>query len=723
MPAFTAEEVFSEIDNQTQDFPFLGKVAKMLAIAENTATGKYVPGMTFNSEAVSPRGARGILQVMPATSEALKAQGLLSKDYQFNPADLKGQIAEGLAALKEMHRRAQEPMDAFELAAMYNGGTKGHKLYKEGAYDKLPVETSDYFKKVAQASKDLGIPLDRLNSPFVNHQMAGVPTVVQTARSSKGAGSHNYTINDPLAQNVINTVATSMIAPGGEIDTVKNILEKQSIISKDAYNDIVAAIIGKSTATAEKAALETAVDTAAAFRRNTVINQMNLNPTETENHYMTAVNKLVALNSDMEKLKTDIDKRMEVSPFDNPFQWIINEVRLPGLVAKYNAMVGSHQQITSHLSALETIKKNAVVTAGEIKDVDLISQIQQKRADEIAADAQQLLAQAKERNAAQNAADALKLLQLSEAKLAAASRLNQINKISVAEKTAETEKEAAARQEVEDFEKFKILQNFVGIKPGNEITLEQFKRMDSKKRTMLTEVASKGVLGKDFAESILFQASMGDLRQVANAGSAERAKWVSQIIQQVGIEADKKATQLAALGKKVNIDELREAELTQLENIFKKETADLSKAHPLNPYVVDPLVAIKTPELKNNLVTQFIEKNFKGTAGITEVTPKMLFSGIAKLAADDPRQVPKVVQHIVEFYKKASLDKERTLAYTRYNLPELTEYRIKLDTLEPYKRSRIVNMFNPADVEAAIVQYLASAQSAPVFDFNLYQAP
>lgn len=103
---------------------------------ENRGFGKV------RSDAVSPAGAMGPYQVMPATWQGLVRQGKASGDPR--------NFGDATRAMKAMYDEVNKTYDGNEVAmvAHYNGGNKEGRarLAGEGDFSKLPKETRDYLK-------------------------------------------------------------------------------------------------------------------------------------------------------------------------------------------------------------------------------------------------------------------------------------------------------------------------------------------------------------------------------------------------------------------------------------------------------------------------------------------------------------------------------------------------------------------------------------------------
>lgn len=111
--------------------------------------------------AVSPAGAMGLMQIMPATWAELRAQYGLGAD----PYDPHDNILAGAAYLREMHDRYGSP----GFLAAYNAGPDRYEAYLSNRQS-LPIETRDYVAALA---------------PIVGDKKAADPAVTVATSSQK----------------------------------------------------------------------------------------------------------------------------------------------------------------------------------------------------------------------------------------------------------------------------------------------------------------------------------------------------------------------------------------------------------------------------------------------------------------------------------------------------------------------------------------------------------
>lgn len=146
LPQVAAEAVKQGID------PIL---AQSILIAENTADGTYDPNRMIKSNMISPKGATGVMQVMPTT-----LQGLIRQGYAEASTDLTtitGGIHAGVAALKELMTRLGTT-DPKLIAAGYNGSPQVAQAYaqQDPAFSQKYAETAQYIQKTDSARVSLG---------------------------------------------------------------------------------------------------------------------------------------------------------------------------------------------------------------------------------------------------------------------------------------------------------------------------------------------------------------------------------------------------------------------------------------------------------------------------------------------------------------------------------------------------------------------------------------
>lgn len=126
--------------------------------------------------AVSPKGAMGLMQIMPATWADLRARYALGDD-PFAPRD---NIMAGAAYLREMYDRYGAP----GFLAAYNSGPARYESYLSGR-QKLPRETFAYVARLAPSLDDNQI---QRGMPATPNPLAWRAAALFTSRAFGPAG-------------------------------------------------------------------------------------------------------------------------------------------------------------------------------------------------------------------------------------------------------------------------------------------------------------------------------------------------------------------------------------------------------------------------------------------------------------------------------------------------------------------------------------------------------
>lgn len=131
----------------------MAEAAKRFAIPERWIRAVMAVESTGDRTARSPKGAMGLMQVMPKTWNELRARYSLGND----PWQPRANIMAGAAYLREMHDRYGA---IAAMLAAYNAGPKRYDAHLANGRA-LPAETVDYVAKIAPMI-DGKVPVMRL---------------------------------------------------------------------------------------------------------------------------------------------------------------------------------------------------------------------------------------------------------------------------------------------------------------------------------------------------------------------------------------------------------------------------------------------------------------------------------------------------------------------------------------------------------------------------------
>lgn len=161
--------------------PFIAEAAQRFGIPSMWITAVMRVESAGYAHALSPKGAMGLMQIMPQTWSVLRARYNLGAD----PFDPRDNILAGAGYLRELFDRYGQP----GFLAAYNAGPGRWEDHLSGARS-LPNETIDYVAKLAPA---VGSDADAVRSDRTTtaHSAPALPSIF-VARS-----------NDPSIANAI----------------------------------------------------------------------------------------------------------------------------------------------------------------------------------------------------------------------------------------------------------------------------------------------------------------------------------------------------------------------------------------------------------------------------------------------------------------------------------------------------------------------------------------
>ncbi|PWI54362.1 lytic transglycosylase [Rhizobium phaseoli] len=118
---------------------YVSEAAKRFAIPDRWIRAVMRIESAGDRHAVSPKGAMGLMQIMPATWDELRARYRLGDD----PFDARDNILAGAAYLAELHDLYGSP----GFLAAYNAGPRRYERHLVSG-NPLPTETVDYLAKI-----------------------------------------------------------------------------------------------------------------------------------------------------------------------------------------------------------------------------------------------------------------------------------------------------------------------------------------------------------------------------------------------------------------------------------------------------------------------------------------------------------------------------------------------------------------------------------------------
>ena len=717
MADFSQAEIFSEIERQAPLFKVDPLMAKALLVAENTGSGSLAGRTTYRGDAVSPAGARGLMQVMPDTAAGLQKAGFLPADWKHDPADKASQVQAGLAAIKEKMSRMVDPTDPAEMASVYNGSSRTHRAFKAGNFAAVPEETKQYTDKLRRAIMELGgsAGAGRGTQGVAQAQALATPGAATPNASGTRTTSASY---DPAAQSDFLNGILQYAGPGGQVDQSLADLQKAAADRVAANNELVAAISAAGAAKGEVAGAKAAAEAGEAIKRSLILDRMNLDPSRTNDEMGRAFSAINAADDALLPRKQEIDARMAVGFFDNPLEWLVNQTRLPGMVSEYNGIVGTRQDAISRYKDLASIASTQQ-SMSAATDADSILRVGSALKQQAAASAAEDAAKASESLAGAQIRDIQTMKGLAGQKLDLQLKALQLSKsITVDGVGGSGSSDAAAEKKFQEQQFDNVKRMIVaagGTPPQNKLEL----RLASKRQLeLMGEAARTGKFGSNFSDSFEFVWDTGNREKLARDGGAGVVTWIQgtagEASKLVKVQADDAAKFKKTFdGKKALPDALN-----AMQARYEAEAAtDMRGASQFNPLRLEYRSAAAAPELKNNALAIWLRQYGPGGAEETmrEVDEGRILQKFAQSVTESKMTPATAAAQISEFYRVATAKQAQATSYPMFgiNKPSKT-YQVQFNDLG--KDLTGVDLGDPAQVETAITRKIVADRAKAVWD-------
>jgi hypothetical protein len=498
--------------------------------------------------------------------------------------------------------------------------------------------------------------------------------------------------------------AAQQIIAGGE--------QRQQLLAT-----LTAAIKEHSQAAGQEAAVDAATVAAQQARRAGILTAMNLNPDFTDNLMLSTARAIDTTDAQLRAMKPEIDERMAVGMFDNPFQWLVNQTILPGLVAKYNGVVGTQNAAINLYKSKQEIAA-AQENISDKMDADLALQKGVAIQKKIAAGATADLSKAQLEALPQTERSAMNLVALATHKAETLGSALRLTKDTETETNATSERETAKRTKEEQdkamLEDVNKVQRTIG---GNTYSsLKQFLSEPKPKQEQILNAARTGKYGDNFGQSFQLIADHGSWSKVAQTGAALQG-WTNKTIQ----EAERlKAVEIANMKNNpreyekfisdpVADNKLLQSKLNLLQHKYVDETnTDMRHASDGNPYKIQYTQIAKDESLASNPLAIYLKQYGPGGTEprISKVDEGYLLDRFGFAIANGKMPMPDAVKAVTDFYKTAV---DKTLSLTTPNIfgmpaPSKT-YAVNLADIAGL--SKPVDLGNPTEVEAALTRIVA----------------
>jgi hypothetical protein len=721
---FPVSDVMQEIEKQAAQAGVNPDWAKAIFVAENSHDG-ILRRTVVDGAARSPKGARGVMQTMETTENLLKRAGFLPAAWQYNPADLSGQVQAGIAAIREKSSRLKDPSDLYELAAMYNGGTESWQNYRAGLIDKLPAETRQYFDKLRVATSSGRSRMSPEDIKFIGGVMAPAPAAPPGGRTTTSSTTVRSTAFDPEFLTGALSAGYELVKSGGGIDTAINSINAAASARTAAEQAQLTAIQQRAQAEGALAAADSAVTASAAARRNNILRIANLQPETVGNAAEAAMQAVIAGTSELETLGSEIDKRQAVGLFDNPFQWLINQTRLPGMIGQYNAKAMEQNRKIEAAKNLQSLAATQI-TLSQGVDADLITRQGAAKAAEAAARAQEQLTQVQQAIAGNAVRDANQAVVMAGQKFKTITDMAQLTKEVRSENQGATEQQINKLAQERQLESVNKFLKMVGSTTQYDVVT--FKMLPAKTREQLLEVAGTGKMGATLYDTLMNVQNLGNSRTLAAEGDAAAVAWMQGVLGEANkiMTTELKIARDIAFrtGKPVKEEEFFKQAVDKLQAQFNAETLDMRTASELNPYKISYAALLKDPIAAKNPVGQFLSQYGPTSAEplFNKVDEKFILDKMVADVGAGKLRSGQAAAAISEFYRLGTKQQEKITRYPLMGLPgPANGYTVVIPASGFFDKPMVggtVDLTNSAAVEEYIIKNVASQRPRGLINTN-----
>lgn len=665
--------------------------------AENSGSVSGAASLSkVRTDAVSPKDARGIMQVTQVALDDVIQNGLIPEGTKLVDLTPKDQVRVG-AAYTALLRKNYSSDPAVE-DAMYNFGPKARFQM-----DRLPAETQDYLKKSGAMMAD-----SNGNDP---------PQQPTTGGRFDSSSLLSMLLGNNQQQN-------ANIASGAQDISA---VQQQAQVKRNA------AIIG------QQAAITGAADIAAktadiSFQQRMLGEQLqrafNLDPSVAGNEIETSLATAEAAKSARVSARAEFDQANSVGLLDDPLQYLLNQVRLPQLAAKNNALADAEDTALNNVrekTQLLAAAKSTLVanTADQMKSVELDSARVNSQA------AQAKLSEEEAKNLSAYAAQKLQLIGLTDkmgdntrstiGTVTSLQDREENSKLRADAKKAQSDSKALEAEEIARLDsRLKLVSDSLGM--VEPMTTKRLRTLQNKKdQDIWLTAATTGQMGEDLQKSLGFYLGSGSRQGITASGGASTYLTATKLAEAgAGYQSDVERA-AAATGKKLNSSESKAAGYKLYEDSIidsmrsPTDKTDLSAPKwdkTYNPYVApfkSFVGAVNTrPELaglKNNSMTVAVQNLLKTDVvkgdNLTAEQQQQILGSINKQVFDRQITPAKAAADISVFISAASAWNRQMNGYTLFSLPNQESYLFTADGVDSGSRRKL-DLMNPATLENAI---------------------
>lgn len=546
------------------------------------------------------------------------------------------------------------------------------------------------------------------------------------AHSASTSESIRTSTFDPAALSNLLGLGDMLMKAGGTLDSAIQSMTQLATQRKTAEQQQAEAIAGTVQAQSDAGAAKAAYLAGEAARRKQILMAANMDPDQINNQLFAAMQTINEATPQLEQLGAEIDARQSVGIFDNPLEWIVNQVRLPGMVGGYNAVVRKQNRAVEQAKELQALSAAQMPLVAGI-DADAIAKATLAETAANARQAQERLSAAQIAGNAAAVRDVAAEVQIAGAKFDYAARIAQLTKEVRTENVGVSEREIAKKEKeaIEAFELKSVNDYLKMIGSTLQYTPTTFKSIPPKEKQAYLERANTGKIAGSFAEAGAIIDERGSWQRISEGGDTTMVTWFRNTNAAALKDADaalKMAEQAARIGGKQVTEkqrmEMREEALNAYKARYESEVVDMSTASDNNPLKVQHAALATSKPMEGNAVAEYIKKNGPRSAQPTMPIVKdlALLDAFAANIVAGTATADSASTAISDYYKEGITFQRRMTKYTLFGMEQPNDYLIKVPKGGMFTR---INDKRPDGVldltnKAAVSDYLTKATAAKI---------
>ena len=656
---------------------------KIIFQGENSSFKDDIP-----TQLISPVGAQGIAQIMPATFKNLQQQGRIGADADvFDPQT-------NIRAAAEVLQDGLKRYNGNERAAVahYNGGARQGDPVARGL-EPPAEETRSYLVRLGM---DAGGGRGFVNPPTTEELLSAV-----TRPETKTTTTYHGKVT-PLSADAMSEQTRAFIAKNA------------------ALSDMLDSMIGKATATSDQAAQaeidagKAASDAITAKGNQVASNaQRKIDALQFFDATMSPDGAMIKARqaheravSTMDALRPQIEAENNITIFDDPLRWLINQFTLPQLKGAYN-----DANKLRDTKEREIASRQALVASQQAIDTGVTAdQVRATATAEAAAKSFEAVKEAAKLHMQSQSQVAQMIMQRAHL---ASSDLNawQTHVRLFADTYAITEAKKADEALRPTLDSINVQRSAVGLAPYSVAEFKMLRpeeRADAVRRSKLPP----GVLGGDPGDTLRFVQNNNALNTLMEKNPTVAKMLGSQLASKEfkTLLDQKKSTDPRFMALPVEeqyskvLEELSTSQLQEVRKIGHYDRLD-----PNNPYALKIGSAAQYSELKDNMFMPVVNDELKRGGYMASVRPEALEQTAVAKAMEDPSKIPEISKQLSEFYRTAQTQQwiRSGAAVVGYARP--MEWKTSTMTVG----GKPVDQWNPANIEQwLLVKKAAMSRSA-----------